>query len=203
MQWEWLPDHDNTTRDIWHVQPVGHRDSATRTLDQSRVLYVFRGSMGMSGRIRLPGFTPDLYQDEQFYGRTAEGLWTIRWKVWLKPSLFRQTHASAWVNLRKQPTLVVDELEWKYYQFTFTDGHVECVPISRNFYSLLREEYRGLSIPLPTVLLPSTATTKLRQPKKTPESIAKTPESPGGLDVKVPQRAQSAHTDEHPQSEPS
>jgi len=202
MQWDWLLDHDNTTRDIWHVRQMGGSDAATVTLDQSRILYVFRGSAGASGRIRLPGFAPDLFQDEQLYARTAEGLWIIRWKAWLKPSLFRQTHESAFVNFRKQPILVIDALEWKWYQFTFADGHVERVPISRHFYSL-REEYRGPSMPLLPVLLPPKSTTKSTRPTKTTESPTKSPGSFPGLDEHVPHGAPSAHTEGPPRSEPS
>lgn len=185
MQWEWLPDNDTTIRDIWHVRPLNGSEAATSTLDQSRVLYVFRGSAGISGRIRLPGVASDLFQDERLYARTAEGVWAIRWKAWLKPSLFRQTHESTFINLRKQPALVIDALEWKWYQFTFADGHAERVPISRHFYSLLREEYRDPSMLVPLGLLPPRSTAKAKRPKKTAESNTKSPESPTGLDGSV------------------
>ncbi|MDR4468953.1 MAG: hypothetical protein MRJ68_11780 [Nitrospira sp.] len=203
MQWDWLPDHDSTTRDIWHVQQVGVSHNATRTLDQSRALYVFRGSAGISGRIHLPGIAPDLFQDERLYARTAEGLWAIRWKAWLKPSLFRQTHESAFINLRKQPALVIDALEWKWYQFLFADGHVERVPISRHFYSLLREEYRGPSMPLLSALLPPKSTAMARRPRKPFESPTKSPESSPDLDGNVPRSALSAPIEGPPRSNPS
>ncbi len=189
MEWDWLSDNDATTRDIWHVQRVDIADAITYALDQSRGLYVFRGSAGISGRIRVPGFSPSLFQDNQLYTRTTDGLWRIRWKAWLKPRLFRQIHESVFVNLRKQPALVVDALEWKWYQFAFSDGHVERVPISRSCYSCIREDYRR----------PVTSITRSRDrgrssttPSKTTESDRVSPESDVRLDEQAEPCVQGA-----------
>jgi hypothetical protein len=143
MKWNWLPNSDISTRDVWHAQRVGVMDSTTYLLDQSRVLYVFRGSAGASGLISTPGFSSDLFQDDALYARTVDGLWKIRWKAWLTPHLFRHTHESLFVNSRRHPSLVIDELERKWYRFTFADGHDELAPISRALYSAMRAEYRG------------------------------------------------------------
>lgn len=146
MKWNWLPVPDTTTRDIMKVVRPGIIDATVYSLDQVHVLYIFRGSLGISGRIQIPGYSPDLFQPDHLYARTTKHVWKIAAIAWLKPTLFEQSHDSAFVNMRQLPVLIRDRLEQRWYQFTFADQHVEQVPISARCYSLARRAYRHPSI---------------------------------------------------------
>lgn len=144
MKWDWLPTHDATTRDILRVVRPGISDATVYSLDQACVLYIFRGSLDVSGRIQIQGYSSDLFQPVHLYARTAKNLWKLDLHAWLKPGLFEQAHDSALVNMRQLPVLITDRLEQRWYQFTFPDQHVEAVPISRRCYARARRAYRQL-----------------------------------------------------------
>jgi hypothetical protein len=149
MKWNWLPAQDATTRDILKVVRPDIADSPVYSLDQAGVLYLFRGSLAASGRIQIQGVSPDLFQPDHLYARTAKLLWKIVAIAWLKPTLFEQSHDSAFINMRQLPVLIKDSLELRWYQFTFPDQHVEQVPISRRCYAQARRSYRRPSPDLP------------------------------------------------------
>lgn len=203
MQWGWLPENDASTLDIWHVQRVGVMDPTTYLVDQTRILYVFRGSAGESGLIRIPGFAPDVFQDDSLYARSADGLWKIRWKAWLKRQWFRHTHESIFVNMRRQPALIVDELERKWYRFMFSDGHDERTPISRALYSAMRAEYRGDSSSTVESALRQASQSSQHGADKTPASTPVSTERATSFDVTASSLVKVTRSREDSKSQPS